>query len=58
MSRLTRSSDRRMIAGVCGGIAEHYGWSRGLVRIIFVLFGLFGAGEIAYIVLWVVMPKR
>jgi phage shock protein C len=47
-----------MIAGVCGGIAEHYGWSTGLVRFLFVLFGLFGAGEIAYIVLWLVMPKE
>lgn len=57
LSNLTRSRDRRIIAGVCGGIAEHYGWSIGLVRFLFVLFGLFGAGEIAYIVLWIVMPK-
>jgi phage shock protein C len=56
--RLTRSRDHRIIAGVWGGIAEHYGWSVGLVRILFVLFGLFGAGEIAYIVLWIVMPKE
>ena len=55
--RLTRSRNHRMIAGVCGGIAEHYGWSVGLVRLLFVLFGLVGAGEIAYIVLWIVMPK-
>lgn len=57
-NRLTRSTSRRVIAGVCGGIAEHYGWSVGLVRFLFVLFGLFGAGEIAYIVLWIVMPKE
>jgi phage shock protein PspC (stress-responsive transcriptional regulator) len=57
LSNLTRSRDRKIIAGVCGGIAEHYGWSTGLVRFLFVLFGLFGAGEIAYIVLWIVMPK-
>lgn len=46
-----------MIAGVCAGIAQHYGWSTGTVRFLFVLFGLFGAGEIAYIILWIVMPK-
>ncbi len=56
-SRLTRSRTHRVIAGVCGGIAEHYGWSVGLVRFLFLLFGLFGAGEVAYIVLWIVMPK-
>lgn len=47
-----------MIAGVCRGIARHYGWSTGTVRTLFVLFGLFGAGELAYIVLWLLMPKE
>lgn len=56
-SSLTRVRQGRIIAGVCAGIADHYGWSRGTVRLLFVLFGLFGAGEIAYIVLWIVMPK-
>lgn len=54
---LTRPQGGKIIAGVCAGIADHYGWSRGTVRLLFVLFGLFGAGEIAYIVLWIVMPK-
>jgi phage shock protein PspC (stress-responsive transcriptional regulator) len=47
-----------VIAGVCAGIAQHYGWSRGTVRLVFVLFGLFGAGELAYIALWILMPKE
>lgn len=46
-----------MIAGVCRGIAEHYGWSTGTVRLLFLLGGLFGAGELVYIVMWVLMPK-
>lgn len=54
---LTRPVRGRIIAGVCAGIADHYGWSRGTVRVLFVLFGLFGAGEIAYIILWIVMPR-
>lgn len=57
MARMTRSQDHKIIAGVCGGLADHYGWSIGLVRFLFVLFALFGVGEIAYIVLWIVMPK-
>ncbi len=47
-----------MLAGVCAGLADHYGWSRTTVRLLFVAFGLFGAGELVYIVLWILMPKR
>jgi phage shock protein PspC (stress-responsive transcriptional regulator) len=46
-----------MIAGVCAGLADRFGVSTGTVRVIFVLFGLFGAGEIAYILLWILVPK-
>ena len=56
-TRLARPRRGKMIAGVCAGIADHYGWSTGTVRLVFLLFGLFGAGELAYIVLWLVMPK-
>ena len=54
---LRRSTRNRMIAGVCGGLAEHYGISSTRIRWAFVLFGLFGAGEVAYIVLWILVPK-
>lgn len=55
---LTRPRSGKVIAGVCAGIADAYGWKRGTVRLLFVLFGLFGAGELAYIILWILMPKR
>lgn len=55
---LTRPRRGKMIAGVCVGIAQHYGWSTGTIRFLFVLFGLFGAGELAYLILWIVMPKE
>lgn len=57
MATLGRPREGKLLAGVCAGIARHYGWKKGTVRLLFVLFGLFGAGEIAYIVLWIVMPK-
>jgi phage shock protein PspC (stress-responsive transcriptional regulator) len=57
-SSLVRPRNDRWIAGVCSGIARRFGVSTGLVRLLFVLFGLFGAGEIAYIVLWILMPKE
>ena len=57
MTAMVRPRSGRVIAGVCAGIAQHYGWNRGTVRLVFVLFGLFGAGELVYIVLWILMPK-
>ena len=56
-SRLVRPSQGKWIAGVCAGLADRFGISRSLVRLGFVIFGLVGAGEIAYIIAWIVMPK-
>jgi phage shock protein C len=48
-----------MIAGVCAGLAEHYGWKSRTVRLAFVLSCLLpGPQFVAYLVLWLVMPKR
>ena len=58
---LKRSVDSRMIAGVCGGIAEWLGWDPTLVRIAFVAVSLLSAafpGIIVYLILWVLMPER
>lgn len=56
-ARLVRPRRGKWIAGVCAGIADRFGVSRGLVRLLFVVFGLVGAGEIAYLALWILMPK-
>lgn len=56
-ARLVRPRRGKWIAGVCAGIADRFGISRGLVRLLFVIFGLVGAGEIVYIALWILMPK-
>jgi phage shock protein C len=58
MAAMVRPRRGRVLAGVCLGLADHFGWSPGAVRLVFVLFGLFGAGELAYIILWIVMPKE
>jgi phage shock protein C len=52
-----RRGDGRVIAGVCAAVADRFGVSRLLVRLIFVVFGLVGAGEIAYLVLWLLIPR-
>lgn len=57
---LTRSRKSRMIAGVCGGIAEWLGWDANAVRILYVLISILSAafpGILVYIVLWIVMPE-
>jgi phage shock protein C len=56
--RLRRSSNR-VIAGVCGGIAERMGWSPDRVRIGYVILSILSAafpGILVYIVLWIVLP--
>ena len=58
--RRLRKSPNRMIAGVCGGIAEWLGWDPTLVRVLYVLVSIFSAafpGIIVYVILWLVMPK-
>lgn len=57
--RLTRSSDR-MIAGVCGGIAEYFGWDPTMLRVLYTLATIFTAfsGIIVYIVLWIIIPEK
>ena len=52
-----RRGQGRWVAGVCRGLADSLGVGVGLVRLVFVVFGLFGPGEVAYVVLWVLMPK-
>jgi phage shock protein C len=57
-STLVRPRDGKMLAGVCAALANRFGISRGLLRLAFVIFGLVGAGELAYIVLWILIPKE
>ena len=57
---LTRSRRNRMIAGVCGGIAQSLAWDPTVVRLIYVLVSVISAafpGILVYLVLWVVMPQ-
>ena len=58
MKRLYRSKNDRMIAGVCGGIAEYFGWDPSIVRLAFAIFALTGGtGLLAYIAAAVILPE-
>ena len=54
---LTRSETDKKIAGVAGGMAAYFGVDPVLVRVLWVVAGLMGWGLIAYVVLWIVLPR-
>ena len=59
-TRLIRPRAGRMVAGVCQGLANNYMWDVTWVRVITVLLAIFGggAGLVAYVVFWIVMPEE
>jgi len=57
--RLTRSNRNKMIAGVCGGLAEYLDMDPTVVRVLYVLVSILSAafpGILAYVVLMFPMP--
>lgn len=57
---LHRSRQHKIIAGVCGGIADWLGWNPTLVRILYVVISTLSTGipgVLLYIILWILMPK-
>ena len=55
--RLTRSETDKVIAGVCGGLAAYFDVGALLVRVGFVVAALVGPGLIAYIAMWIAVPR-
>lgn len=57
--KLYRSSDNKVIAGVCGGIGEYFNVDPVIIRLIAVIFTLMGgSGLIAYIIAAFIIPAR
>lgn len=56
--KLRRSRRDRVIAGVCGGLAEWLGWKAGMLRALFVVGSVIPVlpGAIVYVVLWLLVP--
>jgi len=58
-STLTRPQHGTVIAGVCAGLAERFGWNPSVVRLAFLLSCLLpGPQFVAYLAFWVIMPRR
>lgn len=57
MGRLVRSQDK-VIAGVCAGVAEHFGWNVRNVRLVWLIAAICGVGApvLFYLILMFLMP--
>ena len=56
---LHRSRKNRVLAGVCGGLANWLGWDPTMVRILYVVVSACSVafpGIIVYLILWLLMP--
>lgn len=59
MKKLYRSKKDRIIAGVCGGIAEYAKVDPTVVRLIWALSVLLGGfGILAYLIAWIIIPEN
>ena len=55
--KLYRSRNQRMLAGVCGGLAEYFNVDATLIRVLFLLLAVFGGtGLVIYVVMWLIVP--
>jgi phage shock protein C len=57
--RLKRSLNDKMLAGVCGGLAKYFEIDSTLIRLGLAFLAIFfGTGLIAYIIMWIIVPKE
>lgn len=58
--RLFRSRSERVLGGVCGGLAAYFDVDPVLVRLVWIVVSLasIGAGVIAYVIFWAVVPEE
>lgn len=56
--KLYRSSDNRMIAGICGGLGEYFDVDPTIIRLIAAAGALMGFGIVAYLVAWIIIPLK
>ena len=57
VKRLYRFPDNSKIAGICAGFSRYFEVDVVLVRLLFLIFIFIGAGLLAYLICWIVMPS-
>jgi phage shock protein C len=57
---LVRSRKNRMVAGICAGAADYFGWDVTLVRVIVAAGSIItgGMGVLAYLAAWAIIPAE
>jgi phage shock protein PspC (stress-responsive transcriptional regulator) len=58
---LRRSRSQRLIAGICGGIAQWLEWDPTVVRVLYVALSVLSVafpGIVIYIILWIIVPEE
>ncbi|MBS3741328.1 MAG: PspC domain-containing protein [Candidatus Cloacimonetes bacterium] len=57
--KLRLSQENKMLAGVCGGLAEYFDVDVSVIRFIFIILTfVYGIGIITYIILLVFLPEK
>ena len=56
--KLYRNTSNKMIAGVCSGLAEYLNIDPTIVRLIWALIALSGAGVLAYLIAAIIIPEK
>ena len=56
--KLYRNTQNKMIAGVCSGLAEYINIDPTIVRLIWALIALSGAGLLAYLIAAIIIPEK
>ena len=56
--KLYRNTNEQMIACVCSGLAEYLNIDATIVRLIWALIGLSGAGIVAYLIAALIIPEK
>ena len=56
--KLYRNTQNKMIAGVCSGLAEYTNIDPTIIRLIWALVGLSGAGVLAYLIAALIIPEK
>ena len=57
---LVRSRKDRMVAGICAGTADYFGWDVTLVRVVVTVVSVLtgGTGVLAYLLAWAIIPAE
>ncbi len=61
IKKLYRSKTNRMIAGICGGLADYYQIDPTFVRLLWAgltLVTMVGPGIILYLIAWIIIPEE